>query len=323
MVRRLFPASAWTLGDSRLGSSYRDEWIKAVRICDELTFDRYFSQSVTMNEVSESDLAQLFEAVADGIENAVEVLRGFDQRRMLLDALRQASLRVGELSLDQVKVLGQSIFDVSDEAENQRPDAFPPVWTLCQVATTLIHRFDAGERAGLLREWIKESAGLTLPVYTGQFEDDHEGVRGKSPEIFMVDASEVDSIIGCVRDRLRDRFADPDVVDAKDSFYWFGHWIRWDEPGANAWLRSVLRDPSLVARFLPRFMSQTQVWGSDDKVPQLVAGFNFAPLLKHITAAEVVELVPWDVVSEGDDDGLFQALREALDTHATAEESEE
>lgn len=168
LVQFTFPRTGALWTNSHYGADWDQEWASTQRISSPEYFDRYFSYSISTEEVGDAELTELLSepnsiedrfvalVAAKGSEGLELLLRKLDRRVELLTPEQNAGLRRGLLALGPLVAEGPvpRLFRFSGQGEASR------------LIATLIHQLPAEHRAASAEHIVEtgEPLGFAFEV---------------------------------------------------------------------------------------------------------------------------------------------------------------
>jgi len=301
ILQQLFPYIEWVFGGSRYGSGFSDEWFRNLRVCHPDIFDRYFHYTIPVGDISQFELDQILDHAGDR-EKVVNQLRALNKSGLLSVALDRLETYKEKIDLQYAVPFITAIFDIGDELPEKAPGfyAFGPEDNASRIIFWyLMREKDVRKRTEILKEAVKASIGLYLPVMRTQLEDSKQE-RKKDPTNFLVEESDLQDLKSiCVNK----------IVAASESGLLRTHsnminilycWHVWVSPEeSQMWVKKLIRTQDGLLSFLTAILNPSTSQGMGDYVPKI----HWRISLKNIE-----DFVPVDIIEKKVNQLTFEQL---------------
>jgi predicted KAP-like P-loop ATPase len=167
IVEDLFPIAGMITSGGKTQGGLNLQWFKELRVAHPDNFERYFRLTLSSDDISEAEFAQLLSATFNA-EKLTAMLRDFAGRGLLVTAIVRLRAELGNLSIDNIVPVMTALFDVERELMNVRQNASMGSVPVDFLALGLISGYlrridDRTKRAGLLRDAVSQTEGFILP----------------------------------------------------------------------------------------------------------------------------------------------------------------
>ncbi len=269
-----------------------NEWKRDLRICDEMSFDKYFQISTDATKPSAREV-QRFIAVSGNRDELVTLLRQTIADNTIEDFLDFIFVTKEEIPFEQMHAVATAFFDVGDELPDPKPSLFS-VGLDMQCNRIIYHRLRNEDRAKateLLWQAYKDTTGFIMPIHNLALEDKAVRQSGEKTD-FVVTDERLDEFVDLILDRIRNRARDFSLLDHKQCGYVLYRWNDWSQSDeVKEWVGRVIMDSGRALKLLGHLVSISIVNGVK-RVPFLngeaVEKFvDLATLHKAVTTAAV------------------------------------
>lgn len=256
LIRNLFPMAAFAFGDSFFSSDHYAEWSRDLRVCAPDIFDRYFQLELSKGDISQFEVERLLNLAANHAAFLKE-LKGFDSEGRLVAVLDRLDANKDKIaSADTVSML-TALFDIGECLPEPAPGSFfGSDWTIIRIAYAMLKREPEPERIHKLKEILKGTNGLRIPVMFISVNTDPRG-RQNNPADIIIPDSAVRAFQQLGVEMIKSSAAEGRLLDRYDLESLLFRWRDWageseprqwvqnvtatSPPGTLAYLRGVLR----------------------------------------------------------------------------------
>jgi len=290
ILKQLFPPAERVLGGSIYGPDYGEQWFRDLRVCHPDVFDRYFHLTIPEGDISWADLERIL-SLAGNRESLADEFRSLNQRGLLGIALDRLEAYKEKIDIQHAIPFITALMDVGDELPEESSGWF----TIESHASRIIHWYlkqekDVVKRGNILKEAIKNTVGLYLPVMKTSIEDNKQE-RQKDPEAFIVAEDDLKDLKEICVKKIRQAAAESGTLmsHSKMAYILYG-WRRWtspEEPGE--WVIQLVESLKGVLSFLVAFLSQSKSQGTGDYVYRTHW---------RISLKSIEDFVPADIIEE-------------------------
>lgn len=283
IISQLFPSAGWIFG-GRQPSSY-DSWSKELRVCHPTMFDRYFYFLVPEGDIPEHEMQHLLSLSPDRqkLSEYFMVLHKRDLLPVAFDRLDDYKL---DIRLENVLSFVISIFDIGDVISPDRSSIFEISSEMNALRVThwcLKKESDRGKREELLKNAIKETKGLYLPVRLLYLEmDEQQKAIDGEPFLSSEATSELQNL--CVN-KIQEAAKTGRLKGSPKRFLLLIPWSEWggpDEP--KNWVNELIKTEEGLLDFLVGNLTHVKSYGQGDNAPKILWRISlkfmeqFAPL---------------------------------------------
>jgi predicted KAP-like P-loop ATPase len=243
VLQALFPQAT--------GDRSENNWKRDLRICDEMSFDKYFQVTGDPTKPTAYDVSRFID-VAGNREELLALLRRTIANNTIEDFLDFVFVTKDEISVEQMETVATALFDVGDELPDPKPSMFS-VGLDVQCNRIIYHRLRSEDRAAttnlLWRAFVK-TTGFILPIHKLALEDRSVRERGEKTD-FVISEERLPSFVALVLGRIRIKANDFSLLIHKDCAYILYRWQDWSQTDeASQWIRGVLTEPSRAVQLL-------------------------------------------------------------------------
>ncbi len=177
IVKQIFPTVEWIFGGSMYSHDFIEKWFRELRVCHTDVFDRYFHLTISEGDVSQSELDWILSLVGNR-QGLVEEFRGLNNRGLLGTLLNRLESYKQTIDLSKSVPFITALFDIGDELPEEEGGflSISPETRIYRIIFGhLKQEGDIEKRGQILKEAIRATSGLFLPVYTASLESSEEG----------------------------------------------------------------------------------------------------------------------------------------------------
>ncbi len=263
IIKQLFPPSEAVMGGMNYGRDFEDRWLRELRVCSSKIFDRYFGFAIPEGEPSEDDLAALLSVVGDR-KQLVGTFDKLRERGLLAQSLERLDSHKEEISLEHASQFVTALFDIGDSLPEQRGGLFE-ISGRMHVARIiywyLLREPDPEKRAGVLKDALNDTEGVSAPVYFVALEDRSSKKEDRGLERLLADES-VEDLKQLALGRIRTAANDGKLAATRDLLSILYRWREWaNAEETRAYCSELAKMPEgavrLVVAFTQRTTSQT------------------------------------------------------------------
>ena len=161
------------------GDRSENEWKRDLRICDQMSFDKYFEVSTDPVKPTAYDVSRFIE-VCGNREALVKLLRETIASNTIEDFLDFIFVTKEEIPIDNMQTVSAALFDIGDELPDPKP-SFVSVGLDMQCNRIIFHRLKSEEQkrtTEILWNAFNETSGFILPIHKLALEDKAARQRG-------------------------------------------------------------------------------------------------------------------------------------------------
>ncbi|MDR4485727.1 MAG: P-loop NTPase fold protein [Nitrospirales bacterium] len=201
IVKQIFPTVEWVFGGSTYSYDFIEEWFRELRVCHTDVFDRYFHLTILEQDVSQSELDRIL-SLTGNREGLVQELRSFNKRGLLGILLNRLESYKQTIDLSKSVPFITALFDIGDELPEEGGGFLsisPELHAYRIIFWHLKQEADIEKRGQILKEAMKQTNGLYLPIYTASMESSKENEQQPtdSSNVTKIDLIELQQI--CVK----------------------------------------------------------------------------------------------------------------------------
>lgn len=291
ILKQLFPTMEWIFSGPSYGPDFGEQWFRDLRVCHPDVFDRYFHLTIPEGDISWADLERIL-SLAGNREALVTEFHSLNQRGLLGIALDRLEAYKENIDIQHAVPFITALMDIGDELPNDQGGWFF-IGTDAH-ASRIIHWYlkqekDVVKRGNILKEAIKNTVGLYLPVMKTSIEDNKQE-RQKDPEAFIVTEDDLKDLKEICVERIRHVATSAMLQSHPKLAYILYRWREWTAPEEpRKWVTQLVESPKGVLSFLVAFLSQSQSHGMGDYVYRTHW---------RISLKSIEDFVPVDIIEE-------------------------
>lgn len=270
IVKQVFPPMGWVFSGPLYGHTFDEGWFRELRLCHPDVFDRYFHLTIPEGDISQAEIDRLLSLVGDRDGLVVE-FRALNKRSLLGVALDKLEAYKQKIDLKYAVSFITALFDIGDELPEDRGDFLsisPDKHALRIIYWYLKQETDIGRRGAILKEAMKATTGLYLPVMTASSEGNEEE-RKKDPEAFNVTDADLKELQQLCVEKIKQAAETGSLATHPNMLYLLYRWCEWkaaDEP--RQWVKSLIESQEGVLSFLTACLQRSTSHGMGDHVSQ-------------------------------------------------------
>lgn len=267
-LKEMFPALSGILGGSYYGNSWREEWIKAKRVCTARFLPRFFELQTPAGEISESEFVDFLAAASD--EVALDTnLAGIRSRELLPSLVARLDESVSRIPVEHAERLLPCMFSVAQELVSHRATSvYDSAWVAAwRSISWYIKRVPEGERGALVLQAFRRTKALSVAAVLIHLNDpaDRKDSDKKSFEPSF-DSSTLAALkeqwlveINRLASRPQDLLAHPDLGSLL--YRWRDYTGNLEAP--RKWVKKASQSPAGFAAVVASLMTTgtTHTWG--------------------------------------------------------------
>jgi predicted KAP-like P-loop ATPase len=290
LLQSLFPQS--------VGETERRDWKRDFRICDELSFYKYFQLALDPAKPTAYEITRFVELSIDRSQ-LVTLLSEAIRKNTIEELLEFVFATKEELPLDNMPIVVTALFDIGDELPEQTKSIFSTGLDMhCnRIIYQRLRHETQKQSTDVLWQAYSTTTGFILPIHTLALEDRRVRERGEK-EAFIIAESSLDDFIALTLDRIRSKASDFSLIEHKDCGYVLYRWRDWSGSNeANAWLKRVLSNSSHALIILRQLMSIATIGNQKER---FLHGESVETLIDLETLYAAVSAVPPDQLNPQD-----------------------
>lgn len=259
ILQNLFPLSQWAFDDYGSGTDTSEQWLRALRVCHEDNFYRYFTMHVPQTDFSQADLERLL-AKGHDTKATITELRELHNRGILSNATKQLGANLDRIEHRAIVPFAKALFAVGedvcgDDAEQSGLFSIPLTWELSSLAEKMFRQIsDESERCKALMTAIETSKYLYVPAIllnreTLRRTESNHGVR-----LFDKD-EDLSSLTDAWTGRLRSLAEATSLCETDGLGFILKRWKEWGSiADAQTWAGRAIETESCVLALLRGFL---------------------------------------------------------------------
>lgn len=290
ILKQLFPPAQWVFGGPGYGPGFEEEWYRDLRVCHSDVFDRYFHLTIPEGDISQAELDRLLSLLSDR-ESLVAEFRALGQRGLLSVTLDRLEAYKEKIDLQHARPFITALFDIGDELPDE-PTGFFSIGPDMH-ASRIIHWYlkqekDSGRRAQILKEAMKTTTGLYLPVMDTSLEDSRQE-RQKDLDSFIVTEDEIKDLQKICVEKIQQAAESGALKIHPKMAYILYRWRVWASPEEpRKWVESLIEPENGILFFLTAFLQRSTSRSVNDYVVQIYPYIRLRDL-EDFVSVEVLE----------------------------------
>jgi predicted KAP-like P-loop ATPase len=266
IVKQLFPPAEWVFGGPGYGSGFEERWFRELRVCHPNVFDRYFHLTIPEGDISQADLDRLLSLIGDREGLATE-FRALNRRRLLGVTMDRLEDYKEKIDLQHAVPFVTALLDIGDELPEDRGGFFsisPEMHASRIIYWHLKQGKDKGKRGQILKEAMKATTGLYLPIMTASHEGNEEK-RKKDPDAFNVTDADLKELQQLCVEKIKQAAETGSLGTHPKMLYILYRWREWSSPDKpREWIERLIESREGVLSFLTACLQRsTSHWMSD------------------------------------------------------------
>lgn len=270
IVKHLFPPVEWVFGGPMYGHDFEEEWFRQVRLCHPNVFDRYFHLKIPEGDISQADLNRIRSLVADR-DGLVAEFRALNKRGLLGVALDRLEAYKQQIDLMHAVSFITALFDIGDELPEERGGFFSISSEMhaCRIIYWFLKQESMPEKRGaILKEAMRTSSGLYLPIMTASLES-NEDKRKKDVDAFNVTDADLDELQQICVEKIEHAAASGILASHPQMLSILYRWREWSSPEkSREWVEGLIESRTGVLSFLTTFLQRSTSHGMGDYVTE-------------------------------------------------------
>lgn len=291
ILKQLFPPAQWVFGGFGYGPGFEEEWYRDLRVCHSDVFDRYFHLTIPEGDISQAELDRLLSLLSDR-EGLVAEFRALGQRGLLSVTLDRLEAYKEKIGLQHAVPFITALYDIGDELPDKPTGFFsigPDVHVVQIIHWYLKQEKDSAERSRLLKEAMKTSSGIYLPVKNTSFEDHREAESQRDSDSFLVTEADIKDIQQICIEKIQQAAKSGALKIHSKMTYILSRWWEWASPEEpRKWIEGLIESEDGLLAFLTSFLQRSTPQGAEDYVTRISWDIHLKDL-ENFVSAEVLE----------------------------------
>lgn len=270
ILPQLFPHAAWVFGESTYGAGFEEGWFRELRVCHPDAFDRYFHLTIPEGDISQADLDRVL-ALAGDRQGLIAEFRSLEKRALLGVTIDRLEAYKEKLDLSRAVPFVTALFDIGDELPEERGGGFsisPEMHASRIIYWYLKQEKDTAKRGEILKEAMKATTGLYLPIMTTSLESNNEK-REKDPDAYNVTDSDLEELHQICVEKI-ERAAGSGILASHPKMlnilYRWHEWVSLETP--RQWVAGLIGSNEGTLAFLIACLHRSTSHGIRDYVSQ-------------------------------------------------------
>jgi predicted KAP-like P-loop ATPase len=256
IIEDVFPPVAMALSGSKASvGSFRSEWLKDLRPCHPEVFERYFSFSLSPEDLSDSELSSLLALAAAGDrQSIVQRLKELNSKGLLKAAVVQLQVHALSAGSENVLPFITALLDMERELIAQPSGGgvarIPTEMQAVFIMGAVLRQKAIGLRGPLLLGAVSQSTALYLPMISFESSDE-ERKSAVDPLVSDEDAQLLKT--ACV-EKTRKAMLAPEFLSHPRLRYILQFWSKWaSEQEVSTWFAEISKSESGLLSLLAAF----------------------------------------------------------------------
>ncbi len=321
IIKQLFPPAEWVFGGSGYGSGFEERWFREQRVCHPDVFSRYFHLTIPQGDISQSELDRILSLVGDR-DGLVAKLRSLNEHQLLRVALDCLEPYKEKLDINHAVPFVTALLDVGDELPEERGGPFSSLFSAEAHASRIIHWFlkkqqDRGKRGQILKEAMRASSGLYLPIMTVMHEGTEER-RKKDPDAYLVTDDDLNELRLVCLQKIEEAAKSGRLLTHPHMMAILYRWREWgSSASAIQWAQIAIQSTDGAIAFLTSCVSRSTSQGIGDYIPKEHWRINLK-MVEEFVSVDALEqgiaIVPLETQPEKAQKAI-QAFKKAIKRH--------
>lgn len=270
ILKQLFPPAEWVFGGPGYGSGFDERWFRELRVCHPDAFDRYFHLTIPEGDISQADLGRILALTGDR-QGLVAGFRSLKKRALLGVALDRLEAYKEKLSLSHAVPFVTALFDIGDELPEERGGRYsisPEMHASRIIYWYLKQEKDASRRGQILKEAMKATTGLYLPIKTASLESNKEG-REKDPDAYNVTDADLEALHQICVEKIEQAASSGILASHPKMLNILYRWREWASlEKSHQWVAELIGSNEGALAFLTACLQRSTSHGMGDYVSQ-------------------------------------------------------
>jgi predicted KAP-like P-loop ATPase len=266
IVKELFPPVEWVFNGPMYSHDFEEGRFRELRLCHSDVFDRYFHLGIPEGDISQAELDRVLSLVGDR-EGLVAEFRALNKRSLLAVALDRLEAYKQKVDLQHAVSFITALFDIGDELPEDRGGFFsisPDTHASRIIYWYLKQEMDIGRRGDVLKESMKATTGLYLPIRTASLEGNEEK-RKKNPDAFNVADADLDELHQICVKKIEQAAGSGTLASHPKMLSILYCWCEWGSPSKpREWVEKLIQSPEGVRSFLTACLHRSTSQGMGD-----------------------------------------------------------
>jgi predicted KAP-like P-loop ATPase len=270
IFKQIFLPVSWVFGQPAYGHDFEEGWFRELRLCHTDVFDRYFHFTIPEGDISQAELDRILSLVADR-EGLVAEFRILKNQGLLAIALDRLEAYKEKVDLGSAVPFVTALLDIGDELPDA-PSGFssisPDMHIVRIIYWFLKQEGDAGKRGQILKESMRISTGLYLPIRVASIESSEER-RKKDPDAFSVPDADLTELHEICAGKIAEAANSDRLVTHSKMLEILYAWSRWDSADKpQRWVEKLVESRDGLLSFLIANLSRSTSHGVGDYVSE-------------------------------------------------------
>lgn len=316
ILKQLFPKVDWALSNYGYGSGFEEGWFRDLQVCHPDVFDRYFHFTIPEGDISQAELTLILSLAGDR-EGLVAEFQSLKQRGLLEVTLDRLEAYKQTIDLKDAEAFVTAIFDIGDDLRTGRSSFFeiqPDMQVIRIIHWYLKQEKDPAKRAEILKESMKASQGLYLPVLKASLEDNRQE-RKQDPDAYLVTEEALQDLIEICLEKIRAAAQNRKLKEHPKMLYILYRWRQWASPEEpKKWVEGLVTSTDGLLCFLKGCVQEGSVSGADDYASRIYRYIRLKSVEDFVDpeiVEEKVERISLDELSEEEKEAA-RAFQRAL-----------
>ncbi|NOT57438.1 MAG: AAA family ATPase, partial [Deltaproteobacteria bacterium] len=290
ILKQLFPPTQWVFGGPGYGPGSEERWYRDLRVCHPDVFDRYFHFTIPEGDISQAELDRLLSLLSDR-EGLVAEFRALGQRGLLSVTLDRIEAYKEEIDLQHAVPFITALFDIGDELPDEPTGFFsigPDMHAVRIIHWYLKREKDTAERSRLLKEAMKASSGIYLPVKDTSFEDHRKAESQIDPDSFLMAEADVKDMRQICIEKIQHAAKSGALKTHPKMAYLLSQWWKWASPEEpRRWIEGLIESEDGFLAFLTSFLQRSTSQGVGDYVTRISWHIHLKDLENFVSAEDL------------------------------------
>jgi predicted KAP-like P-loop ATPase len=318
ILSNVFPPFAWALVESQRSktgstphaSAYRKEWLKDLRACHPDMFERYFKFSLSVEDLSESEMSALLAVIGDR-NGLVGKLRELSDRGLLGAAVMRLGAQNPSISRESAIPFVTGLLDMEEALYRQRSSrgvaTVPAEIQAVLVIDSVLRQVAPDARGDILREAIAQTAALHLPMILFEASDK----QVVDPLISEKDAKSLQDL--CLQ-KIRTVGQSTELLLHPRLRYILRNWSRWSsEVEVSTWFAHTVKSVDGLKMLLNAFVESMNDIGQEGQTLRVQYRFALEDFAHYINPDDLADRIRGLATSGSEHEWIYRLFRRAFD----------
>ena len=261
IARQIFPQIDGALKGHAQGMGFEASWLKKLRICHPVIFDRYFSMRIPEGDVPQSRVNELLSLTHDK-EALKAKIQSLESPEKISETLNRLEVHASGISLNHAQEMIHAIFELGEDFPPESPDPFS--LSSARYCSTILREIllqenEPAKRGELVLDCLADTKAIWMPLQLISLEQPEPyGDRCENRGIF--DEPTFEKAIEWGLKTIRSAAKSDAIVGPRLGFF-LRRWKRWSaEKEPKTWANNYIgKSHSNALNFIVHMVRQMAV----------------------------------------------------------------